>query len=150
MALAAALHWAQVFTFGFSALRSHSCECVCRGDPSEAVLTLLGEQLRRCGPEQLARSCPPEVAASWLPGVSLSLLLLAAGFIAGAAAATLGIHRAAEARFAGTEGVPPPLPGARPTLALAASAPADSRGPLTPAAKRSAAATNGGGSVSYP
>ena len=130
---------AQVLSLGLTSWRQPSCTCVCQGDPSEKVLTLLGEQLSRCGPENLARHCPAAPPTQWLPGVYVCLLLIAAGFVAGAAAASLGIERSIERRV----GAPASSHlAAAPRLALAVAAEFDSpeRGPLTPAAKHATAA----------
>ncbi len=131
-----ALAVAQIFSYTLSFWRTTSCECHCSMEPSERVLALLGEQLARCGPENLARSCPPAVPAQWFPGVTVALLLFAAGFIAGAAAASLGHSR-------GEPHVPAaaPLPDRRASLALPAAADFEERrGPVTPSAKRALAA----------
>ena len=146
MALAAVLHIAQALSLGFTSFRSTSCECHCRGDPSAGVLTLLGEQLARCGPENLARSCPPPPSPPWYPGEAVSLILVVAGFVAGAAAATLGIHRDVAARFTASQLPSAAEASARPALAITEAA-----GPLTPAAKRASAAglRHGGSSLSH-
>jgi hypothetical protein len=128
---AVALAAAQLFSYSLSFWRTTSCECHCSGEPSERVLALLGEQLARCGPENLARSCPPAAPAQWFPGVTVALLLFAAGFIAGAAAASLGHSRSS----------PPEPPSRRASLALPAAEDFEERrGPVTPSAKRALAA----------
>ena len=46
------------------------CECIIRYESQgvdESILSLLGSQLERCGPERLARSCPPcQAGWSWI------------------------------------------------------------------------------------
>jgi hypothetical protein len=129
---------AQVLSLGLTSWRQPSCTCVCQGDPSDKVLALLGEQLSRCGPENLSRHCPPALPTQWLPGVYICLLLIAAGFVAGAAAATLGIERSIERR-AGAPASAHVVAAPRLALALAAESDLPERGPLTPAAKRATA-----------
>jgi hypothetical protein len=136
---AAILYAAQFLSFGLSTFRTTSCECHCSSDPSASVLALLGEQLARCGPENLARVCPAAAAAPWYPGVAFALLLISVGFIAGAAAATLGIQREVGSRCSVATLPVYPEVFDRTPLALSATAAADSRGPLTPSAKRATA-----------
>ena len=143
---------AQVVTWWLSSVRP-VCECYCRGDPSEGVLALLGQQLSRCGPEHLARACPAADEASWRPAVALLCLLFLAGFAAGLATAVVVRHYY-PAWAAAVFGAQPPPVGV-PLLSLTAAspqapAPQERRGPLTPAAKRAIAASAAHGSGELP
>jgi hypothetical protein len=148
---AAYLLGAQIVSWGFSAIRP-SCECYCRGDPSEGVLQLLGQQLARCGPEHLARVCPAQAAASWCPGIALLGLLFAAGYVAGLATVVLARQPLAVGAAASAAAASPALesPSRFPLAAPVAAASPERRGPLTPASKRALALCAGNGSSELP
>ena len=130
---------AQAAAWILSSARS-VCECHCSGDPGEGVLALLGQQLARCGPEQLGRVCPAPPACDWLPPVAALVCAFFAGLslgIVGAASALQRLRRPPAAFGAAAASARGSLSSSPRSLGnIEGESPR--AGPLTPSAKRAA------------
>lgn len=67
-----------------------TCECVCSGSADERILSILEQQLLRCGPERLAPAVAPAVAPAAASAVAPWWLILGVLLLAVVLGAALG------------------------------------------------------------